>query len=80
MEGFTPGQLAALDRERQDIKVTLQSAIDSIRKYRESNPDTSVDELWVALVQEFTRLERVRLLSLFTESVVRLAQDGEVWS
>lgn len=79
LEGFTPAQVARLDQERQDIKVTLQSAIDSIRQYRQSNPDTAVDELWVALVQEFARLERVRLLSLFTEAVVRLAQDGDIW-
>ena len=80
LDGFSPAQIGRFDQERADVRATLQRAIDALRDYREGHPDLSVDDLWIALVREFTQLEHVRLLAFFTEALMRLAQDGEVWS
>lgn len=72
LDGLTPAELAQFDQERADIKNTLSEAVAGVRAYL-NQPDVDRDEVWAALVHQCARIDRVRLLSLFSEAVLRLS-------
>lgn len=69
---FTPAEVAQLDRELADIKMTYQVTVDEVRRYRAENPEM-LDRglLFAALVQQLSRIDKTRMVALLVEGLMR---------
>lgn len=72
LEGLNPADIAALDQERADIRRVLSGAVETVAEYL-AQDGIDPEETFIALIREFARVDAVRLLAMFTEAVMQLA-------